>query len=136
MRYVVLDNEAVAALRDPAHRRHSKAVAHLEGIVARRGKGVMTVAVVPTTVRVEASWNRRSHSSAFINRFPIRDAVLDGPSADVAAEVVTATRVSVADAHIGALARSLSDDEVVVLTSDPSDIVRASSPVTVTAVRL
>ena len=46
------------------------------------------------------------------------------------------TGVSVADAHVGAVARSVGADEVVVLTSDPLDIVRASAPVEVRTVQI
>lgn len=45
------------------------------------------------------------------------------------------TGVSVADAHIGAVASTATGD-VVVLTSDPHDIERASAPRRVTTVRI
>ena len=138
VRTVVLNNEAVGALRDPAHRKHRDAVAHLAGVVARRRRGSATAVLVPTAVRVEAGWNRTDATAAFINRFHITDAVLDAHVSDVAADVVTSAGVSVADAHLGAVARSLVDagHDVVVLTSDPRDIRASVSPASVMIVRL
>ncbi len=127
MRVIVLDNEAVQALRDERHRKHRQVVAHLAGIVARRRRGREVSAVVPTSVRVEAGWDRTQPAAAAINRLRIADHVLDTSSANVAASLVTnAAGVSVADAHVGAAIRSLAYDEVVVLTSDPGDITRVA----------
>ena len=64
------------------------------------------------------------------------NAVLDRQAADAAAAILVRTGVSVADAHLGAVARTSSADDVVVLTSDPDDVVRASAPRKVTATRI
>ncbi len=138
MRTVVLDNEAVGALADPAHPKHRTLLAHLTGVVTRRRRGVTTVVLVPTAVRVEAGWDRTAPHAATINRLRIADAVLDRTAADVAAQIVVGTGVSVADAHIGAVVRSTSRTrgDVVVLTSDPGDITRAAAPAPVVAVRI
>lgn len=130
MKTVVLDNEAVGALSDPGHHKHRPMLAHLVGVVTRRRRGVATGVVVPTAVRVEAGWDRTAPAAAVINRLRIADVLLDGPSANVAARIVADTGVSVADAQIGAVVRSLagSGDDVLVLTSDPQDITRAAGP--------
>jgi hypothetical protein len=134
MRSIVLDNEAVQALTDPHGPEHRAAVAHLAGAAARRRRGRVVEVVVPTSVRVEAAWDRTAPSAAAINRFPVRDHTLDSSAADVAAQIHRATSTGVADAHIGAAVRSLSSGEVVVLTSDPADIAAVCSPSQVTIV--
>ena len=136
MRTVVLDNEAVQALTDTSSHKHRLVVAHLAGVAARRRRGRTTEVVVPTAVRVEAAWNRTAPSAAAINRFPVRDHVLDAGSADIAALIQGASSTGVADAHLGAAVRSLSSTEVVVLTSDPHDIAAVCSPSDVTIVRI
>ena len=135
MRAIILDNEAVQALSHPGHAKHRAVIAHLAGAVARRRRGAMVRAVVPTAVRVEAGWDR-SAGSAAINRFPVADGVLDGAAANVGAEIVGRTGVSVADAHVGAVVRGLISDDIVVLTSDPEDMVRVSAPTTIRAIRI
>ena len=57
-RTVVLDNEAVQALADPAHRKHRRVLAVVEAVAARhlRRSGSVRL-VVPTSVRVEAGWD-------------------------------------------------------------------------------
>ena len=134
MRSIVLDNEAVQALTNPRNPKHRAVVAHLAGAAARRRRGRVVEAVVPTAVRVEAAWDRAAPSAAAINRFPVRDHTLDSPAADVAAQIQRATSTGVADAHIGATVRSLSSTEVVVLTSDPADIAAVCAPAQATIV--
>ncbi len=136
MRTVLLDNEAVKALADASHPEHRTVVAHLQAVTSRRRKGTLSRAMVATAVRVEAGWDRSQPGSAAINRFRVQDAALDAASANVAAALVNQTGVSVADAHVGAVIRSLTGDEVVVLTSDPDDMVRVSTPRPITAVRI
>lgn len=136
MRTVVLDNEAVTALADTTHRKHRIVVAHMAGAVARRRKGVATRVMVATAVRVEAGWDRSEAGAAAINRFRVADASLDGAAANLAATIVNRTGVSVADAHTGAVLRSLADDDIVVLTSDPRDMVRVAAPQLITAIRI
>lgn len=136
MRTVLLDNEAVTAFTDPMHHKHRVVVAHLAGVVVRRRKGTPSRVMVATAVRVEAGWDRSEPGAAAINRYRAADAALDGPSANGAAGIVNRTRVSVADAHTGAVIASLTGDEIVVLTSDPEDMVRVSTPRPITAVRI
>lgn len=136
MRAVVLDNEAVQALARPDHDKHRAVVAHLAGVVTRRRRGARVVAVVPTAVRVEAGWDRADPRAAAINRFRAVDVPLDTDTANSAARILASTGVSVADAHLGAAARTSTASEVVVLTSDPRDVVRACEPRTVTVVRI
>jgi hypothetical protein len=137
MRAVVLDNEAVHALRDEGHREHRRVVAHLVGVVQRRRRGAELSAVVPTAVRVEAGWDRTEPAAAAMNRFRIVDHALDGYAADVAAAMRGgSTGVSVADVHLGAAVRALPHDEVVVLTSDPGDVERIAGERRVRTVRV
>jgi hypothetical protein len=135
MRTLVFDNEAIQALSQPAHVKHRAVVAHLAAVVVRRRKGTAVTAVVPTAVRVEAGWDRSDPRAATINRLRVADRTLDTKAANNASRIVGRTRVSVADAHIGAVVRTLTG-EVVVLTSDPNDMVRVSAPKSITAVRV
>jgi hypothetical protein len=138
VRTLVLDKEAVGALADPGHPKHRVVLAHLSGVVVRRRRGVTTTVVVPTAVRVEAGWDRRTPRAASLNRLRIADMELDTAAADVAAQIVADTGVSVADAHIGAVVRSTSGagNDVIVLTSDPRDISRAAGDAAVVALRI
>ena len=65
---LILDNEAVQALRDPGHRKHRRALAFVESTLARRRGGLTPV--VPTAVRVEAGWDRCAARSATMMRSP------------------------------------------------------------------
>jgi hypothetical protein len=133
-RLVILDNEAVQALMSVGHRKHRRALAHVQVVGTRKRKAVPIDLMVPTGVRAEAGWDRTAPDAALINLLRIRDAALDSAAANVAAAIVSAHAVSVADAHIGALVRSRGATEAVtVLTSDPADIetVVGSRPVTV-----
>jgi len=123
-------------LTHPGHRKHRIVVAHLAAVLTRRRQGAGVIAAVPTTVRVEAGWDRSDPTAAFVNRFRVIDLSLDTDIADTAAQILKRTGVSIADAHIGAVALASSADEVVVLTSDPRDMVRASAPRGITAVRI
>ncbi len=136
MRSVVLDNEAVQALADPAHSKHRAVLAHLGVVASRRRRGRVVEVVVPTAVRVEAGWDRTSSSAAAINRFPVGDHALDSPTADVAAAIQRTTSAGVADAHLGATVRGLAPGQVVVLSSDPDDIASVCVPAQVTIVRV
>lgn len=133
---VLLDNEAVLALADPAHSKHPHVVGHVQ-VVARRKRRAMPVNVaVPTAVRVEAGWNRNSPGWAFLNRLRIADIPLDGPHANTAASIRHDMRVSVADAHIGAVIRAMSADRITVITSDPADMRRVAGDKSVTVVTI
>jgi hypothetical protein len=136
MRSVILDNEAVQAIADRNHPKHRVVTAHLAGVASRRRRGRLSEAVVPTAVRVEAGWNRTAAAAAPLNRFRIRDHALDPSTADLAASIHAATATGVADAHVGAAARSLPADEVVALTSDPHDMAAVCSPRAVTIITL
>lgn len=135
MRTLVLDNEAVQALSQPSHGKHRARVAHLAGVVTRRRKGAVVTVVVPTAVRVEAGWDRSDPRTSAVNRFRVLDCPLDTGAANLAAEILGRTGVSVADAHIGAVAQTLTGD-VVILTSDPDDMLRVSAPRSIRAVRI
>ena len=87
MRAVILDNEAIQALRDPGHAKHRAVLAHLEGVMKRRRRGVPVVTVVPTAVRVEAGWDRSLMAAAAINRFRVDDRPLETTDANVAATI-------------------------------------------------
>ena len=132
----MLDNEAAQALTNSTHPKHRTVIAHLAGAVARRRRGTVVNAVVPTTVRVEAGWDRSTPGAAAINRFPLRDHVLDTPAANLAASIQGRCGLGPTDAHIGATVRSVSSGDVVVLTSDPTDIAFACTPSTPQIVRI
>lgn len=136
MSAVVLDNEAVATLRDAGHRKHGRVLAHLQAAVGRRRRGDATIVVVPCAVRVEVGWDRSSPGSAAINRFPVADVPLDALHADAAAGIAVRDGVSVADAHVGAVVTLAGWSDVVVLSSDPDDMRRVCSPVPVNAIRI
>lgn len=78
--------------------------------------------MVPTAVRVEAGWDRRSPRAAVINRLAIEDVPLGSVDADQTATLTTTRPVSVTDAHIGATIVTCAGNHVSVLTSDPSDV--------------
>lgn len=119
---VILDNEAVRALADPAHGKHRHVVSHAQ-VVASRKRGAVTIqVVVPTAVRAEAGWDRTSAAWAFPNRLRIADVPLDAAQASAAARIRERTRVSVADAHIGAVIGSASADQITVVSGDPGDM--------------
>jgi hypothetical protein len=123
-RVVVLDNEAVQALADPAHAKHRRVVALVEVAVRRnRERSGSVRLLVPTAVRVEAGWDRGAAAATVLNRLAGRDHVLDGPSADVAARLGQTLQVSVADAHIGAVL-ALEPGPHAVVTSDSADLGR------------
>ena len=121
---LVLDNEAVQALRDASHRKHRKTLAFVEAAVSRGRGGAAPV--VPAAVRVEAAWDRRVPGAAAINRLRVADVVLDRPGADRAAALVAALRISVADAHLGAVVATILAP-CAVLTSDVDDVRRIAA---------
>lgn len=136
-RTVVLDNEAAQALIDPGHHKHRAALAVVEATAARnRRRAGAARLVVPTTVRVEAGWDRRAPASATINRLRITDADLDQDTADQAVPLRLRLGVSVADAHLGAV-MAVAEPRTVV-TSDTDDLRRIADEleVEITIVRL
>jgi predicted nucleic acid-binding protein len=121
-RLVVLDNEAVQALQDPAHPKHRQVVSHAQVVASRKRRAVAIEVTVPTAVRVEAGWDRTSPAWAFPNRLRIADIPLASVSASTAAAIRSRTGVSVADAHLGAVIQSAPARPVTVVTSDPGDM--------------
>jgi predicted nucleic acid-binding protein len=121
---VLLDNEAVQALADPAHRKHLHVVSHVQVVASRKRRAMPITVAVPTAIRVEAGWDRNSPAWAFLNRLRIADMPLDAPYANAAASIRHAAQVSVADAHLGAVVQSASADLISVVTSDPADMRR------------
>jgi hypothetical protein len=119
---IVLDNEAVQALRDPGHPKHRHVVSQTQVVANRKGRAAAIQMVVPTAVRVEAGWDRTSPARVFPNRLRIADSPLDTTSANIAAGIRDRTGVSVADSHMGAVIQSASYDQITVVTSDPGDM--------------
>ncbi len=119
-RTILLDNEAVQALANPAHPRHRRVVSHALIAVSRKARATSISVAVPSAVRVEAGWDRTAPVWAFVNRLRITDIPLDASHANAAAAIRNRTGVSVADAHLGAA--MLAGDEITVVTSDPRDM--------------
>lgn len=135
-RLVVLDNEAVQALRTPTHPKHNRVLSHVQ-VVANRKKRAMPVSLaVPAAVRVEAGWDRTSATWAFLNRLRIADIPLDTVRANSAAAIRNSTRVSVADAHIGAAVEGSPNADITVITSDPHDIRQVAGNRAITVVTI
>jgi predicted nucleic acid-binding protein len=129
---IILDNEAVQALADPAHRKHRKALAYAQVIATRKRGAADIQTVTPTTVRVEAGWDRTSPAWALPNRLRITDIPLDTVAASSAAAIRAQTGVSVADAHIGAVIGAAQATRITVVTSDPADMRQVARDKTVT----
>jgi len=126
-RTVVLDNEAVQALIDPAHRKHRRVCAVVEAVAARNQRRAGTVRlVVPTAVRVEAGWDKRASKSTPVNRLRTDDMPLDSATADRGAAIRAVLAVSIADAHVGAVLESTEGPHAVI-TSDVKDMERIAA---------
>jgi predicted nucleic acid-binding protein len=134
MTLVLLDNEAVQALADPQHPKHRRMLSHLQTVADRKRRTEISAAV-PTSVRVEAGWDRTASRSAFLNRLLIRDVTLDKDHANIAAAIRDETGVSVADAHLGAVIRS-ARAAVAVVSSDPADMRAVAGPARVTIITI
>ena len=131
-RTVVLDNEAVQALADPAHRKHRRVLAIIEAAASRNLRQAGSVSlVVPTAVQVEAGWNRRGPRTAALNRLRADRPELTRPTADSAADVASTIGVSVADAHLAVSLKATLGPHTV-LTSDEQDVRRGADRVGVT----
>lgn len=133
---VLLDNEAVQALGDPAHPKHHRVVSHAQIVASRKRRAAEIELAVPTTVRVEAGWDRTSSSRAFANRLRITDMPLDAASANGGAIIRKRTGVSVPDAHLGAVIQSAPADRITVVTSDPDDMRLVAGDATITIVTI
>ena len=118
---VLLDNEAVQALGGITHPKHRRMLSYVQVVTQRKRRAVQVNVATPTTVRVEAGWDRTAASWSFPNSLRIDDAVLDASQANSAASICAGTGVSVADAHLGAVIRSTLVLQITVVTSDPSD---------------
>jgi hypothetical protein len=125
-RLVLLDNEAVQALRDPSHRKHRQVVSLAQVVSTRKRSGAAIHVEVPAAVRVEAGWDRTSPAWAFPNRLRIADIPLDAIHSGLAAAIRDRTGVPVADAHLGAVVRSSRAEQITVVTSDPDDMRRVA----------
>ena len=119
---VVLDCEAIQALRDPGHPKHRRVVSHAQVVASRKRRAVAIQMVVPTAVRVEAGWDRASPAWVFPNRLRIPDSPLDTASANAAADIRDRTGVSVAGSHLGTVIQSAPHSQITVVTSDPGDM--------------
>lgn len=135
-RLVVLDNEPIQALKDPAHRKHRQVVSQVQVVASRKGRAAAIELVVPTTIRVEAGWDRTSPAWAFLNRLRIADNPLNSAQANAAAAIRSRSAVSVADAHLGAVIQSAAAEQLTVVTSDPGDmrLVAGDRAITVVAI--
>lgn len=124
-RVVLLDTEMVHALGAVRSKKHRRAVAlaHVDNDLRTR----RTMLVVPSTVRVEAGWDRTSPRWAAANRLGVVDHHLDRQSTDAAVRLRAQHDVSPADAHIGAPIDARGpDDDIVVITSNPDDIAKVA----------
>lgn len=119
---VVLDSEAVQALANPTHPKHRELVSQAQVVASQKRRAAEIQFVVPTTVRVEAGWDRTLPAWSFPNRLRIADAPLDAVHANAAAAIRNRTRVSVADAHVGAVIESARADRITIVSSDPDDM--------------
>ncbi len=82
--------------------------------------------VVPTAVRVEAGWSRRSRRAAAANRFRVDDEPLVQAAVDDAADIRVAQNLSVADAHLAAVLWA-GRGPFAVLTSEVDDVRRIAA---------
>jgi predicted nucleic acid-binding protein len=124
---IVLDTEAVEAALDAHHAKHRRMMAVLEVASSRqRRRSGSSELIVPTTVRVEAGWDRRARTSAAINRLRAADVALSSEQADVATRIRRALGISVVDAHVGAV-MGAADGPVSVITSDAGDMDRIAA---------
>jgi len=133
---VLLDNEAVQALVDPRHHEHRAVLAVFEVVAQRKQRGAVVDPVVPTAVRVEAGWDRTAPSAALVNSLRIRDVALDGLLADRAVQIRDHARVSVVDAHLGAVVATATAERISVITSDAEDMLAVVGNAAVTVVPL
>lgn len=122
---LILDCEAVQALHDPDHPKHSRATDYIaaNAIRGRRSAPSALRVVVPVTVRIEAGWDRSAPTANNVNRLAkAQDAACLGADANNAVQLRTSLpQLSVVDATIGAVAAS-SPPPVRILTSDFDDM--------------
>lgn len=133
---VILDNEAVQALRVPTHPKHNQVLSYIQVVANRKKRAIPVSLAVPTAVRAEAGWDRTSAAWAFPNHLRIADIPLDAGHANTAAVIRNDTGVSVADAHIGAAVEGSPNVDITVITSDPYDIRKVAGDRTITIVAI
>ena len=124
-RILVLDNEALQAVADRDHPKHTRMLAVLEARTERGDRRPGDVQVLTTTtVRVEALIDRRVPKTARLNRLRVLDVALDGARADRAATLRHQAGGAVADATVAEAAISAAGDgaDVTVYTADLSDL--------------
>jgi len=124
---LVLDCEAVQALKDPHHPKHRRAadIIAANAIRGRRSAPTSLRVVVPVAVRIEAGWDRTDAAASTINRITQG---LDIACRDIDANLAVQLRavmpqLSVVDATIGAAIGS-APPPVRILTSDADDMRR------------
>lgn len=135
-RLILLDNEPVQALQDPAHRKHRRVVSQVQLAASRKRRAAPVQIAVPTTVRAEAGWDRTSPAWAFPNQLRIADIALDAAHANAAAATRNRAGVSVPDAHLGAVVHTTSASQVTVVTSVPDDMRRMAHGKAITVVAI
>ena len=133
---IILDNEAVQALRTPNHPKHNRVLSYVQVAANRKKRAVPVSLAVPTAVRAEAGWDRTAAAWAFLNHLRIADIALDGPRANSAAAILSRAKVSVADAHIGAAIEGSPGTDITVITSDPNDIQQVAGDRAITVVTI
>jgi hypothetical protein len=102
---------------------NASSIVEQQGLDRRPGSARINV---PTTVRVEAGWNRQDRNAAGINRPRVTDHPLDATRADKAAALHTRLGVSITDALLGAVLADLSGPHTA-LTSDMRDLKRIAA---------
>jgi hypothetical protein len=125
---ILLDNEAVQALRARSHPKHRRVIGLLRELQLRGDRRRMVVRVlVPVAVRIESAWDRRSTEAAGLNLLSRAEGVdLDQGRADRAAQLRAETGVSVVDATVAEAAES-APSPTVILTSDVGDMRRLAA---------
>ena len=120
---VILDNEAVLALADPGHRKHRQVVSQAQVVADPQAPGCCDPAGgthgSSRGGRLGPDFARRGRfriafGLPMSHLMPLRQAPRLGSA--------SGTRVSVADAHIGAVIGSASADQITVVSSDPGDM--------------
>ena len=126
---VVIDNEAVTALSDPANPKHADALAYLEVTNERRSRAERVRVVVPVAVRIEAGWDRRRPAAANLNRIcGPGDHPLDTAATDRAAELALCEpAASVVDVTVAQAAEAAEPGPVTIVTSDRGDFERLAT---------
>lgn len=96
---IILDSQAVTSLADPSHRRHRRVVAMSQAIAGRKRHAAAVEVVVPTSVRVEAGWDRGSVAWVFPHQLCITDFPIDNARANAATAISHHPGISVTDAQ-------------------------------------